>query len=192
MKTKAFLSLTFAVVVTIPLIIFAGCEEPATHPTRSKTPSSSSDRFQETSLEKAKEAMDKVRERREVEYKKMEEVGDFSNASKMSEKIFLEELGLAEMFWTNLVDLFVDNVPKTDENIEKVKKFEKFLAKKVEGDLGKFWFEYMGYFDDLIVEYLRLSFEFPQKTEKDLLLQFGESVREGKTGILFPEFPENL
>ena len=116
---KAFLSLAFAV-VTIPLIlIFAGCEEPATHPTRAKT--SSSTRPQETLLEKAKEAMDKVRERREVEYKKMEDVGDFSNASKISEKIFLEELGFEERFWTHLVDAFIEEVPKTDEVTQNIK-----------------------------------------------------------------------
>ena len=122
----------------------------------------------------------------------MEQVGDFSNASIISEKIFLEELGFRENFWTLLVNAYIEEVPRKDETVALLNKFEKFLQQKVESGLEEWWFEYMGYFDNLIIEYLRLSFEPPKKTEEELLLQFRKSAKEGKTGILFPELPEDL
>ena len=50
----------------------------------------------------------------------------------------------------------------------------------------------MGYFDDLVTEYLRLSFEFPEKKSGELLLLFRESMKEGKVSISFPDFPKKI
>ena len=189
---RMFLSTVF--IAAMLLITLAGCEESTIHSTGMKIPPSSphSQDAKEGALNMAEERMNQVRERREVEYQKMEEKGGFSTSSKISEKIFLEELGLEERFWTHLVKAFTEDVPKTDKISEDLKKFEKFLTQKIEDGLEKFWFEYMGYFDDLVTEYLRLSFEFPEKESEELLLLFRESVKEGKTSILFPEFPKDL
>ena len=61
------------------------------------------------------------------------------------------------------------------------------LAEKLEeGTLGIFYFQYISSFDELIIEYLRLSFEFPEKSEDELFTLFRESVRDEKVVIVFP------
>ena len=42
-------------------------------------------------------------------------------------------------------------------------------------------------FDPLIVEYLRLSYVYPDIQEAGLLVRFRGSIREGKVTIVFPE-----
>ena len=189
---RMFISTVF--MAALLLITLTGCEESTIHSTGTKIPPPSphSQDAKEDTLDMAEERIKKVRGRREAEYQKMEEKGDFSASSKISEKIFLEELGLEERFWTLLVKAFTEDVPKTDKMSEDLRRFEKFLTQKAEDGLEKFWFEYMGYFDDLVTEYLRLSFKFPEKENEELLLLFRESVKEGRTSILFPEFPEDL
>ena len=108
MKNFAIAVVTLLIAAIIPL---AGCEEPVTHPTSPsssyETPSDS-----EKAIEKAEEAMEKVNRRRTEEQKKMEQAGDFSASSQISEKIFKDELGFEERFWTKLVNIFIEEVPK--------------------------------------------------------------------------------
>ena len=42
-------------------------------------------------------------------------------------------------------------------------------------------------FDELIVEYLRLSYVYPEMQEIGLLERFRQSVREKKVSIVFPD-----
>ena len=66
------------------------------------------------------------------------------------------------------------------ENLE-----DAFVEKLKENTFGMFYFEYIRTFDELIVEYLRLSYEFPEKNEEELLTLFRESVRGGEITIIF-------
>lgn len=141
----------------------------------------------QSSLEKAQVAMEKVNERRAEAHQKGEETGDFSTVFTVSEDIFREELGFRKGLWVGLVDIYrQENL----ENAELLEGFENlqdtFVEKLKAGTLEMFYFQYIGAFDEIIIEYLRLSFEFPEKNEEELLLLFRESVKDQKVTIVFP------
>ena len=61
------------------------------------------------------------------------------------------------------------------------------LFEKLQDDtLGTFYFTYIRSFDELILEYLRLSFEFPEKSEAELLTLFRASVTDREIVVIFP------
>ena len=139
------------------------------------------------SLEKAQAVMERVNERRTEAHQKAEETGDFSTVFTASEDIFKEELGFRKGLWVDLVDIYrQENL----ENATLLEGFENlqdaFVEKIEEGTLGMFYFVYIRSFDELIIEYLRLSFEFPKKSEEELLTLFREAMRDEKVLIVFP------
>ena len=76
---------------------------------------------------------------------------------------------------------------KNAARLEGLENLQDAFAKKLEtGTLGMFYFTYISSFDDIITEYLRLSFEFPEELETERLALFRESIRNGKILILFP------
>ena len=139
------------------------------------------------SLEKARTAMERVNERRVELHQKAEETGDFSIVLTASEDIFKEELGFRKGFWVDLVEIYrQENIGNT-ELLEPLDNLQDALAEKSkEGTLGMFYFEYISSFDDIIIEYLRLSFEFPESSEEELLALFRQSVKDRKVVIIFP------
>lgn len=140
-----------------------------------------------TALEKAQKAMNRVKEKRISAQRAAEEKGDFTKIIQISDTIFEEELGFRKEFWTIIGDVYIENTPKTPEKLQKLQKLQKLLLEKIEQNmLGEFYMEYMGYFDPLVTEYLRLSFEFPEEGEEKLLIRFGESMKRGEIGFLFP------
>ena len=141
----------------------------------------------QSSLEKAREAMEKVNERRTEVQQKAEETDDFSTIFTASEDIFKEELGLRKGLWVELVDIY------RQENLENTKMLEglenlqdAFTERLNEGRLGMFYFEYIGSFDELIIEYLRLSYVYPEIGEEELLTRFRKSVKDRNVSIVFP------
>jgi hypothetical protein len=128
----------------------------------------------QNSLEKARKAMEKVNERRTEAYLKAEETSDFSTIFTVSEDIFKEELGFRKGLWVDLVEIY------RQENLQ-----DAFAEKLKEGTLGMFYFEYISSFDEIIIEYLRLSFEFPEKNEAELLTLFRDAMRDEKVLIVF-------
>lgn len=138
-------------------------------------------------LEKARAAMERVNERRTQVQQKAEETGDFSTIFTASEDIFKEELGFRKGLWVDLVEIYrnenLENAELLDglENLE-----EAFVERLKEGTLEMFYFTYISSFDEIIVEYLHLSFEFPEKGEEELLVLFRKSIRNGETSIIFP------
>lgn len=141
----------------------------------------------QSSLEKAQAAMEKVNERRTEAHQKAEETGDFSTVFTVSENIFKEELGFRKGLWVDLVDIYRQEHLENAEMLEGLENLEDAFVEKLKADtLGMFYFEYIGTFDALIVEYLRLSFEFREKSEEELLTLFRESVRDEKIAVIFP------
>ena len=141
----------------------------------------------QASLEMAQAAMERVNERRTEAHQKAEEIGDFSTVFTASEDIFKEELGFRKALWVDLVDIYRQENLENTARLEGLKNLEGAFAEKVQdGTLGMFYFTYISSFDELIVEYLRLSFEFPEKSEEELLMLFGESMRNGEISIVFP------
>lgn len=136
-------------------------------------------------VEKARAAIKRVNEQRTETYKKAEETGDFSIVFIASEEIFKNELGFRKELWVDLVDIYrqenIGNAARLQglENLE-----DAFVEKLNDGTLGMFYFEYIAAFDGLIIEYLRLSFEFPDKSEEELLMLFRESATDGEVVII--------
>ena len=140
-----------------------------------------------SSLENARAAMKRVNNRRIAVHQKAEETGNFFTLFAASEIIFKEELGFRKGFWVDLVEIYRQENLENDALLEPLDNLQDaFVEKLEEGTLGMFYFEYISSFDEIIIEYLRLSFEFPEKSEKELLTLFRESMRDGKTYIIFP------
>ena len=138
-------------------------------------------------LEKAQAAMENVNERRTEAYQKAEAIGDFSTVFIASEDIFKEELGFRKGLWVDLVDIYRQENLENAALVEGFENLQNAFAEKLkEGTLGMFYFQYIRSFDEIIIEYLRLSFEVPEKSEAELLILFRESMRDGETAIVFP------
>lgn len=161
--------------------LLIGCDPEMKQPimqvvTRSESPS-----------EKARTAMERVNEKRTKIHENAEETDDFSIVFTASEDIFKEELGFRKGFWVDLVEIYRQENLKNAARLEGLENLQDAFAKKLEaGTLGMFYFTYISAFDDIITEYLRLSFEFPEKLETERLALFRESIRNGKILILFP------
>ena len=139
------------------------------------------------SLEMAQAAMERVNERRTEAHQEAEETGDFSTLFTTSEEIFKEELGFRKGLWVDLVDIYRQENLENTARLEALENLESAFAEKVQdGTLGMFYFTYISSFDALIVEYLRLSFEFPEKSEEERLTLFRESVTDREIIIVFP------
>ena len=162
-------------------VLLIGCDSAMRQPIKDIiTPS-------QDALEKAQAAMASVNERRTETYQQAEETGDFSIVFTASEDIFKEELGFRKGFWVDLVDIYRQENLGNTERLEALDNLEDAFAEKLQDDtLGMFYFTYIGSFDELIVQYLRLSFEFPEKSEAELLVLFRESMRDQEIAIVFP------
>ena len=164
---------------------------------------------EETSLEKAQAAMARVSERRTEAHKKAEEAGDFSTIVIAAGGIYQEELGFGEEVWQELLNTWGDAhhdrtqgliaAGKEDESMAEIQEYANFLGyyfskfQDPEGGLigSEFWFEYMAAYDDIVIEYLRLSYENPDSTQGSLLALLKKSMVDGKVSIQYPEeYPE--
>lgn len=156
-----------------------------------------------TPLEKAQEAMTRLNERRAQEYQKAEEAGNFSVLFIIALPIFQEELGVDQELWDELLVTWEDahdervqglfQAGKTDESKAEALNyvnflsfyFQKFDFESMSG--GEFFFQYMSAYDEIVTEYLRLSYEFPNATQEKLLALLKESIVNGKVSIQYPE-----
>ena len=104
-----------------------------------------------------------------------------------SEAIFKEELGFRQELWVDLVEIYRQENLGDAARLEGLNNLQDaFVEKLNDGTLGMFYFQYIAAFDGLIIEYLRLSFEFPDKSEAELLMLFRESATDGEIVIIFP------
>ena len=189
-KLTMIASASIAVIILILMTLF-GCGEIKARPTTIvKVISPTEEMPGETSdphLKKAQEMMDGVRERRAAVQEEAEKKGDFSGTLKASDMIFEEELGLKKMFIDNLIEVYLQNTPKTQEKTLKLLKLQKLLMEK--GELiNDFYLEFISYYDDILTEYLRISFEHPNENKEGLLKIFAKSMAEGAININFPNF----
>lgn len=167
-------------------VLLTGCDQEMTQPIMEivKPPQ---DSLEMNSLQKAQAAIESVNERRTAAHQMAEESGDFSTIFVASEDIFREELGLRKGLWVDLVEIYRQENLENPEMLEGLENLEDAFVEKLQADtFGMFYFEYIRTFDALIVEYLRLSYEFPEKSEEDLFTLFRESVRDGEIAVIFP------
>lgn len=166
------------------VLLFTGCDQQMSKPIMEVIPPSPS----KSHIDKAREAVQQVNQRRTAAQQKAETADDFSTVFTESENIFKEELGFSKGFWVGLVEIYRDENSENSLVLEGFNKLQDAFAKKLKEDtLGMFYFEYIRTFDPLIVEYLRLSYVYPNQSEQTLLPRFRESVRDGRVSITFPE-----
>ena len=163
-----------------------GCNQEVTQPIMEvvKPPQ---DSLEMGSLEMAQGSMERVNERRTEAHQKAEETGDFSTVFAASEDILKEELGFRKGLWVDLVEIYRQENLENPERLEGLENLQDAFVEKLKSEtFGMFYFEYIRTFDALIVEYLRLSYEFPEKNEAELFILFRGSVRDGEIAIIFP------
>ena len=198
MKSTMIATASIAVIIVILIMVMTlfGCGEVPTGPTATVGPVSITESPDEevpgeTSdphLKKAQEMMDGVRERRAAVQEEARKKGDFSGTLRASDMIFEEELGFKKMFIDNLIEVYLQNTPRTQEKALKLQKLQKLLMEKITaGLLDEFYLEYVSYYDDILTEYLRISFEHPNENKEGLLKIFVKSMTEGAVNINFPD-----
>ena len=170
----------------IILIVFSfGCSDPMTKPIKDVI---LPDPSTKTHLQKAREAMERVNQRRTESLQKAQAAGDYLIVFTDSELILIEELGFRKAFWIELVDIYKDENSENTSVLEGFTVLEDTFAKRLAEDtLGAFYFDYIRTFDPLIIEYLRLSYVYPTADEAALLTRFRKSINDGKVTVLFPD-----
>lgn len=167
-------------------VLLIGCDEAMQQPIM-EIVAPPQDSSEMDSLEKAQAAIERVNERRTEVHQKAEEIGNFSIVFTASEDIFKEEIGFRRGFWVDLVEIYRQENLENATSLAGLENLEgAFVERLKDGTLGMFYFAYIRSFDEIIIEYLRLSFEFPEKSEKERLTLFRESMRHGKISITFP------
>ncbi len=171
----------------IILIVFSfGCDQPMTKPMMEII--SPPEPPTQTHIERAREAMDRVNQRRTESLQKADAAGDYQIVFDDSEIIFNEELGFGRAFWVELVDIYKDEKREDSTVLDGFTSLENSMAMRlIENTFGKFYFEFIRTFDPLIIEYLRLSYVYPNETEEALLDRFRNSINDGKVTVTFTE-----
>lgn len=177
----------YYLLILIPLILLFGCTEDPIDEMKIQTP--------KTSLEKAQEDMMRVNDRREDVHQKAEISGDFSVLFTAADQIFIEELGFEKEFWQDLIFIWEEvqitkyQAGELDDAV--TNRYEHFFnshtEKFIDMTLTESYFDYIGAYDEIIIDYLRLSYEFPDSSKADLLKIFTESIEEGNVDIQYPE-----
>lgn len=140
-----------------------------------------------THIQRARDAMEMVNQRRTESLKKAEAAEDYLIVFTDSELILNEELGFRRAFWVELVDIYKDEKSEDSTVMDGFASLENSFAKRLADDtLGMFYFEYIRTFDPLIIEYLRLSYVYPTEDEAALLARFRNSINDGKVAVIFP------
>ena len=173
-----------SIVCLFLVILFTGCDEGMSQPIKEVIPPPETP----TNLEKARTDMDRVNQRRTESQQRADTTGDYSAIFIDSETILREELDFNKGFWIELVDIYRSEKSDDPTVTNGYGKLQDAFAKRLtENTLGKFYFEYIGTFDPLIIEYLRLSYAYLTQGEEELLAHFRESVRNDTVSIVFPE-----
>lgn len=142
----------------------------------------------QSSLEMAQAAMERVNQKRTEAYNKAEAADDFSTVFPDSEKIFREELGFEKGFWVELVDIYSGEKSEESTVTEGFSSLQNAFARRLtENTFGMFYLDYIRTFDPLVLEYLRLSYEYPNQSQETLITHFRESVRNDNVSIVFPD-----
>ena len=147
-----------------------------------------------TSTQRARKLMNEVNQKRTEAYQQAEKEMDFTTLPETSEEIFKEVLGFEENFANKLLGtweaaLRAALMVKRIDNAT-MKRYENFkfaYLGKIHLQNGKPYFEFIGAYDDIIKEYLRIQFEFPGTPEEKILNMFGDSLLRGNADIIYPE-----
>lgn len=177
--------ISFYLCIIILTVFSIGCEDSMRKPIMEVIPPP--DPPTKTHIQRAREAMEKVNQRRTESLQKAEAAEDYLIVFTDSELILEEELGFRKAFWVELVDIYKDEKSKDTTVMDGFTSLENAFAKRLADDtLGMFYFEYIRTFDPLIIEYLRLSYVYPTENEAALLTRYRMSINEAKVTVIFP------
>lgn len=153
----------------------------------------------DTSLEKAEAAMARVTERRIEAQQKAKETGDYSTLFKISDQILEEELGFDTVFFYDEIrvtyevarrELHTDgklDIDDSDRYLNFLTTYFKKIAWEMETTGGEFLFEFLSAYNEVITEYVRLTFRFPTLSKERLLEELKKSALKQKIDIQYPE-----
>ncbi|MDE0086165.1 MAG: hypothetical protein OXU23_10665, partial [Candidatus Poribacteria bacterium] len=76
-----------------------------------------------------------------------------------------------------------------DATVERYENFRDTFLEKVESENGEPYFEFIGAYDDIIAEYVRiaLEYEFSGLSQNELIELFRKSMQQGNADIIYPE-----
>ncbi len=153
----------------------------------------------DTSLEKAKAAMARVTERRIEAHQKAKETGDYSTLFEISDQILEEELGFDTDYFNDEIRVAYEEargelqndgkleLEDSDRYLKFITTYFKKLSWEMETTGGEFLFEFLSAYDEIVTEYVRLTYRFPTLSKERLLEELKKSVLKKKIDIQYPE-----
>jgi hypothetical protein len=147
-----------------------------------------------TPTQRALKLMKEVNLKRTEAYKQAKEKDDFTTLSETSDKIFQEVLGFEEKFANQLIAAW-EGVQRgrkmigliDDATIKRYENFRQTYQIKFANETEEPFFEYIAAYDDIITEYLRIRFDFPDVLQEEVMQLFGDSMFRGNADIIYPE-----
>ncbi len=145
--------------------------------------------------------MERINGKRRKVYEDAQTTGDFTILPEASDAIFEETLlgyfGFDERdFAMKLITVWEETFRVRhqageidDATVERYENFRDTYLEKVESEKGEPYFEFIGAYDDIIAEYVRiaLEYEFAGLSQNELIELFRKSMHQGNANIIYPE-----
>ena len=153
----------------------------------------------DAALEKAEAAMANVKERRVEAHQKAQETGEFSTLFQVSDKILQEEVGFDTEYFYNEIRVAYEfargelqndgklDLEDSDRYLNFITTYFKKIAWERETTGGEFLFEFLSAYDDIVTEYVRLTYRYPTLSKEKLLEELKKSAQKQKIDIQYPE-----
>lgn len=152
-------------------------------------------------LEYSRSLMEDINWERRKVYEDAQRTGDFTILPEASDAIFEEILlgsfGFDERdFAMKLITVWEETFrvrhqagEVDDVAAERYDNFRNTFLEKVESENGEPYFEFIGAYDDIIAEYVRiaLEYEFSGLSQNELIELFRKSMQQGNADIIYPE-----
>ncbi len=176
-------------------VLAIGCGEDTDTNTGNQVPIVRKDPF----TDEAVEAMERVNQRRIEEHQKVLETGEFSKLFEISDLILEEEVEFdTEYFYDEILAAYeiargeLHNEGKlTITDSDKYLNFRQEYHRKIMWDMettgGEFLFEFLSAYDEIVTEYVRLTFQYPSLNNEGLLTKLTAAAKARKIEVQYPE-----
>ena len=152
-------------------------------------------------LEGSQWVMKHINGKRRRVYEDAQTTGDFTILPKASDAIFEETLlGLFEFaerdFAMDLITVWEETFRERhqagevdDAAVERYENFRDTYLEKVESENGEPYFEFIGVYDNIIAEYVRIALEYESDrlSQNKLIELFRKSMQQGNADLIYPE-----
>lgn len=144
--------------------------------------------------ERAERLMRIVNYNRTEAYKLAKIQNSYIHLPETSDKIFKRVLGFEEGFAGRLIaawegTLFARRMIKQIDNVE-FKRYEHFrdtYKARIANGGEQFYFEYIGAYDEIISEYIRIQFTSPNESVEKVLANYHQSLLRGNADMVYPD-----